>query len=98
MIITEQMFTVKGLDRADIGLSGSAFFCGPGIKIVANGNCLPVQARKRKTLRRLRVTSVGYSSRSKGCHSERSEETYSLVAGRDPSQAQGDKCWSFHPK
>jgi len=42
------MFTVKGLVQADIGLSGRAFFCGPGIKIVANGNCLPLQASNKK--------------------------------------------------
>jgi len=48
MIITEQMFTVKGLDRADIGLSGSAFFCGRVLKIVRSGNRLLLQASNMK--------------------------------------------------
>jgi len=42
-----------------------------------------------KTLLKLRVINAGHSIRSKGCHSERSEESFSGGAGQDPSQAQG---------
>jgi len=48
MIITEQMFTVKGLVQADIGLSGCAFFCGRGLEIVRSGNRLLLQASNMK--------------------------------------------------